>query len=69
MRIEKTNPDPDGGLAALIEELERYGGALTVTDEPAATTSSKVVHLVLPDDDYRAKKCREILRQWHNAQS
>lgn len=68
MWIEEVNPDPDRDLEALMEELERYGGTLIWTNEPSAAYSPEVVRLVLPDDEYRAKQCRETLRQWHNAQ-
>lgn len=68
MWIEAVNPDPNHSFAVLVEELERYGGTLTVTNERSTTSASKVVHLLLPDDEYRAKKCQEVLRQWNNAQ-
>lgn len=68
MRLEHDDPDHDRDFAPLIEELERYGGTLTVADGPSATSPSRAVHLQLPDDEYLAARCREVLQQWHNNQ-
>lgn len=69
MWIDEINHDHDRGLAALTEELARYGGSVTVTHQPTEASSSQGVNLFLPEDEYRAHKCREILREWHQAQS
>lgn len=69
MLIEEVDPDPRRGLAPLIEELERHGGALTVVDDQSGTTGSRAVLLHLPDDEYREKRCREVLKDWHGARS
>jgi hypothetical protein len=68
MLIEEVDPDPSLDFRPLIEELERYGGTLTVMggqSEPG----SRTVHLHLPDDEYREKRCREVLREWHSSRS
>ena len=69
MLIEVVDPDPRRGFAPLIEELERYGGTLTVADDQSGTTGSRTVRLHLPDDEYQEKRCREVLKDWHGARS
>lgn len=67
MLIEETDPDPRRGFAPLIEQLEHYGGTLTVADDQSGTNGPRTVHLHLPDDEYGAKRCREVLKDWHSA--
>jgi hypothetical protein len=69
MLIDEVTQDPSRGFAPLIEELEHYGGVLTVVDGHSAGPGSRTVHLHLPADEYREKRCREVLREWHSAGS
>lgn len=69
MRIPEDDPDHNRGFALLIEELERYGGALTAADGHSAASPSRAIHFHLPDDEYLAAKCREVLKAWHNDQN
>lgn len=69
MVIEKFESEPDYGLTLLSQNLEQYGGKLTVVDRHSSVPGSRTVHLHLPDDEYREKKCREIIKLWYGAGS
>lgn len=63
MLIEDFTPEPGRDLVGLIHALEPHGGAFTITSwtpGPDAPTAC----LYLPEDEYREKKCRQIIDRW-----
>lgn len=50
-------------LAPLLHALEQHGGTLTISSW-ASVPGSTTVQLHLPEDEYREKKCREVVAEW-----
>ena len=62
-RVEEFEPDADRDLRPLMRALEPHGAALTLATWAAARGAVSVrVHL--PDDEYRERKCRQLIQQW-----
>lgn len=66
MVLERFVCRPGREPAPLVQALECQGAAVTVVpgDPPSGETT---VHVHLPDDEYREKRCREILAEWRGA--
>lgn len=62
-RVEEFVPEPDRDLRPLIHALRPHGADLTITTW-APASGAMTVHLHLPEDEYRERKCRHLIEQW-----
>lgn len=61
--VEEFIPDPGRDLRPLLRALEPHGGDLTFTSW-ASVPGMVTVHLHLPENEYRERKCRQLIAQW-----
>jgi hypothetical protein len=50
-------------IGALIDALGRQGGKVTLTESDPSMDGS-IVHVELPADEYREKRCRDLIDEW-----